>query len=306
MKKTLLDDLASGMHTELMKQGSAKPNLVKAAECLHAALEILEKQGLTARADQVLKLLQKIAQTNDARSDVQKMPSMTAIMDAGMSQKWLERFKAGDLRAVARFNKVLRGLGCSDHQIGNIIGKDKVMSEDTADALLDPNRSIGKFQDWMSDPTQPVDPRNPQPGETISLRSLPNTAPGDTISFQSMKEKMPPSNDDLVFQSLAQKKPSRPDRISNHHTKGLTSKKILKNLETHGTPFNLADDMPPTLDMNNLKESDFDPEFSEFAELLKNDIGDSDDELFNMEIGDDSLEVSENEVPMEDFEDERD
>lgn len=301
MKKTLLDDLASGMHKELIKQGSAKPNLAKAAECLHAALEIFEAHGMTARADQVLQLLQKIAQTNDARTDVQKMPSLKALMEAGMTQRDLQEFSKGNPIAKAKFNLVLRSLGYSDHQIGNFIGKTNVMSEEDAKSVIDPNRSFSKIYDWMSDPTQPVDPRNPQPGETISLRSLPNTVPGDTISFQSMKEKMPPGKDDLTFQSLAYKKPGK-----DRHTNGLTPEKMLKNLETHGTPFNLADDMPPTLDMNNLKETDFDPEFSEFAELLSGDNAASDDELFNMEVGDDSLEVSENDVPIEDFEDERD
>lgn len=302
MAKSLFEDeLIAGMEGQLRKQATGeKPSLAKAANCLHAALEILEEQGLTARADQVLKLLQKIAQTNEAR-DVMQMPTKEALVRAGLKEEDLIEFAKGSPIAKAKFNLVLRRLGYSDHQIGNIIGKTNVMSEDDAIEILNPNRSFSKIHDWLKNPTQPVDPRNPQPGETISLTRLPVTGPGDVISFQSMKEKSPPGKDDLVFNSLAYKKPS-----SDRHTKGLTPEKMLKNLETHGTPFNLADDMPPTLDMNNLKESDFDPEFAEFAEILKEDNSDSDDELFNMEITDDSLEVSENEVPIEDFEDERD
>lgn len=273
MAKSLFEDeLIAGMEGQLRKQAAGeKPSLAKAANCLHAALEILEEQGLTARADQVLKLLQKIAQTNEARTDVQRMPSLKALMEAGMTQRDLHEFSRGNPIAKAKFNLVLRSLGYSDHQIGNFIGKTNVMSEDDAKQVIDPNRSFSKIYDWMKDPTQPVDPNNPQSGESVSLNSI------------------------------AYKKPS-----NDRHTKGLTPEKMLKNLETHGTPFNLADDMPPTLDMNNLKESDFDPEFAEFSEILKEDNSDSDDELFNMEITDDSLEVSENEVPIEDFEDERD
>lgn len=288
MAKSLFEDeLIAGMEKQLRKQGSAeRPSLVKAAECLHAALEILEEQGMTARADQVLQFLQKLAQSNEAR-DVQQMPSLHKLMEAGLTQRDMHEFAKGNPMAKAKFNLVLRSLGYSDHQIGNFIGKTNVMSEEDAKSVLDPNRSFSKIYDWLSNPTEPVDPNNPQPGETISMRSVPLTGPGDTISFKSM----------------AQKKPGRPDR----HTKGLNLKKMMKNLENHGHMMNLADDgtldVPPPLDMNNLKESDFEPDFGEFAKLLS-DVGDSDD-LLEVDIND-TLEVSENDIPMDDFEDERD
>jgi hypothetical protein len=305
MAKSLFEnELIAGMEQQLRKQALAeKPSLTKAADCLHAALEILEEQGLTARADQLLQILQKIGQANEAR-DVQEMPSLPALMEAGMTQRDFHEFSKGNPIAKAKFNLVLRSLGYSDHQIGNFIGKTNVMSEDDAKAVLDPNRSFSKIYDWMKDPTQPVDPTSPQPGETISMKSLPITGPGDTISFKSMKEPTVPNKDDLVFKSIAAKKPGRPDK----HTKRLTPEKMLKNLEGHGFVFNLADDgmldVPPPLDMNNLKESDFEPEFGEFATLLKSDIDDSDD-LFATDIND-TLEVSENDIPIDDFEDERD
>lgn len=53
------DDLIRGMQDGLKKQ--TIPNLSQAAECLHAALEIFEQQGLSKRADQVLVLLEKLA-----------------------------------------------------------------------------------------------------------------------------------------------------------------------------------------------------------------------------------------------------
>ncbi len=62
IKKVFEDILISGMQEEMRKQASAKqPNLVEAAECLHAALEIFEESGMQTQADQVLNLLQKIA-----------------------------------------------------------------------------------------------------------------------------------------------------------------------------------------------------------------------------------------------------
>ena len=59
-KKSFEAEIMSGMQHELTKNVCAeKPNLSKAAECLHAALEILEAQGLQARADQVLDLIRE-------------------------------------------------------------------------------------------------------------------------------------------------------------------------------------------------------------------------------------------------------
>lgn len=37
-------------------------------------------------------------------------------------------------------------------------------------------------------------------------------------------------------------KPKNPTNVSDRHTKGLTSEKMVKNLSQHGTVFNLADD----------------------------------------------------------------
>lgn len=287
MTKSLFEDeLMAGMEKQLRKQASGeKPSLVKAAECLHAALEIFEEQGMTTRADQVLQLLQKLGQSNEAR-DVQQMPSLHKLMEAGLTQRDMHEFAKGNPIAKAKFNLVLRSLGYSDHQIGNFIGKNNVMSEEDAKEVVNPNRAYSKIYDWLSDPTKPVDPRNPQPGESISMKSVPLTGPGDTISFKSM----------------AKKGPGRP-----RHDSSMDVKRMLKNLETYGEPISLADDgsleVPPPLDMNNLKESDFMPDFEEFAGLLSGS-NDSDD-LLEVDIND-TLEVSENDVPMDDFEDERD
>lgn len=309
MSKSLFEDeLMTGMERQLRKQATAeKPSLAKAAECLHAALEIFEGQGMTARADQILKLLQKLAQSNEAR-DVMQMPTPKALMEAGLREKDMRNFAKGDPIAKARFNLVLRQLGYSDHQIGNIIGKTNVMSEDDARQIIDPNRSFSKIYDFIQDPTAPVDPMNPQPGEEISIRSLPITGPGDTISFKSMKEKPEPGKGEaLEFKSIAQKK--RSDR----HTQGLTSKKMTHNLKDHGHPMNLANDcaveLPPPVRKGSLKESDIEPDFKDLFDSPSFDMDASDDELFGIEIKEDSLEVSENDLPMEemhDFEDERD
>jgi len=280
MSKSLFEDeLVFSMEKQLRKQGSAeKPSLSKAAECLHAALEIFEEQGLTARADQVLQLLQKIAQSNEAR-DVQQMPSVHKLMEAGLTQRDMHEFAKGSPVAKAKFNMILRGLGYSDHQIGKFIGPTNVMSEDDAKQVMDPNRSFGKIHEWLQNPTKPVDPVNPQPGE------------------------------ELEFKSIAQKKRSA---LTDRHTHGLTPEKEVENLKHHGTPFNMADDADCGVDIGrpvhkgNLRDEDLDPDFAELLKSPSFDMDASDDELMGMEIKEDTLEVSEGDVSLEDFEDERD
>lgn len=288
MSKSLFEDeLMAGMEKQLRKQASAeKPSLAKAAECLHAALEIFEGQGMTARADQVLKLLQKIAQSNDARTDVMKMPTPKALMEAGLTDSDMREFAKGSPIAKAKFNLVLRSMGFSDHHIGQIIGPTNVMSEDEAKELIDPNRSYSKIWDFIKNPQEPF-------GEKLPPRNIDEKVePGDAFEFKS---------------KTAQKK--RSDR----HTKGLTSEKMTHNLKDHGHPMNLANDcavdLPPPVRKGYLKESDIEPAFKDLFDSPSFDIDASDDELFGIEIKEDNLEVSENDLPMgemHDFEDERD
>jgi len=59
MKKTFETDMASEMH---LKMGKQSPDLTKAAECLHSALEIFENAGLKIQANNIINLLYKIAE----------------------------------------------------------------------------------------------------------------------------------------------------------------------------------------------------------------------------------------------------
>lgn len=86
---------------------------------------------------------------------------------------------------------------------------------------------------------------------------------------------------DLQSQATKHKKPKRPDKIVDRHTKGLTPEKMVKNLLHHGTEFNMSDD-PFSLDTN------------------------ADDDLLDMDLSDDLLLVDEADLPeIEDFEDEK-
>jgi len=277
LKSLFENELISSMQKELRKQASddKHPSLAQAADCLHAALEIFEQQGMRARADQVLQLLEKIAQTNEVR-EVQQMPTMKSLMEAGLTQRDMVEFSKGSPRATAKMNLVLRRLGLSDHQIVRFIGPTKVMSEDEARETLNPNK----------------------PGSLLEFKSLsPEPAP------------KPKGEELLEFKSIAGSKKKSKDPA----TRGLTSEKEIKNLLHHGHPLNvtLADDggsvrVPPSLNKETLSADDLDPDFVDMLNASTFDIDASDDELMGMEIKEDSLEVFEKDIPMEDFEDERD
>lgn len=323
-KSVFEDELIHGMQRELQahdkKQGMQ--DLVKAADYLNAAVEIFEEAGLNAKADQVLRILGKIALAQDEQAaghdtKVKMMPSMKALMEKGVTHEDLRGVGKGDAFSKARVSTAFRALGYTDKEIGNLIGAHNVMSEDEAADLLDPNRSFGKIKNWIENPTAPIDPSNLQPGEEISLQSaLP-------------KKEHAPSPEDLVFRSIAQelglvddndakgkpRKPKDPTKVHDGHTHGLTSERMLENLKGHGTPFNMADDhnvdieQPESFDEDyqkwlamrpapKLRTRDIDPDL---VGLIQADDSDSDD-LLNVEIGNDLLEVSEGD-PEKTFED---
>lgn len=285
-KEFLADELGLNMQQELVKQASGeKPSLVKAAECLHAALEILEEQGLQSRADQVLRVLEKIAKSAPVLQKEAKIHSMKQLMEAGITQRDLNEFARGNPVAVAKLNLVLRKLGLSEHEISRFLGAGHLMTEEKAKEILNPNEP-GSMLEFQSLAPQSSPPMPGAEGEGEGL---------EFMSYAAGKKKV--------------KKPGRPDRIKDPHTKGLTPEKQVKNILDHGTQFNMADDncafdVPASVSIDALKADDMLPGFEELASI--SDISEADDELMAFDIGADSLEVSENDVPLEDFEDERD
>lgn len=282
-KNLFEDEIIANMRTELRKQASVdkKPELVTAAECLHAALEILEEAGLQSRADDVLRLLQKIAQSNKLKP-VENLPSINHLMQAGLTQRDMQEFAKGNPIAKAKFNLALRGMGMSEHQIGRLIGTKNVMSESDAKSVMDPNRSFGKIWDWMKDPTEKTE------------------TPENALEFKSLapKKELSPGSS-LQFNSLAQ----------DHHIKGLTSEKQIKNLKNHGHPMNLVDDnfsfdLPSR--KKTLSKDDMDVEFADILDAPSFDIDASDDEIMGIDDKSDSLEVFDKDVPLSDFEEEKD
>jgi len=150
IKKSVFEnDLIYGMQRELQayekKQGMN--NLVKAAECLHAAVEIFEEAGMTAKADQVLKILEKIAQdSNDAHGKPHKPKNPTRVSDSHTKGLTPEKMVANLKGHGTVFNMADDGAAADnlDDLIQDITDKGgalnlafNVPDQDNADDLLD-------------------------------------------------------------------------------------------------------------------------------------------------------------------------
>ena len=220
-KSVFEDELIAGMQYELREhdQKQGINDLVKAAEYLHSAVEIFEEAGMTAKADQVLNILAKIAA---ASTHVRKIPSLQSLMDAGVTIEDLKNAGSGDPISKARVNLALRSLGLPDKEIIEFVGHKNMMSEQEAKELLNPERAYSKINKWFKDPTTPIDPKDLRPGEEIV--------------FKSIAEELGLSDD-----QDAKGKSHKPTAVSDKHTHGLTSEKMLENLKNHGIVFNLAD-----------------------------------------------------------------
>ena len=279
MKEFFDEELIAGMQQELRKYAAdeAPPDLSKAAECLHAALEILEGQGKHAQADLLLQVLQKIAQTRKAKPAV-RLPATEILALHGITKHDFLAAHKGDPTALAKFNLVLRRLGYPDHEIWQMLGMKSIMPEQTAKDLLDPNRALGKIHDWIENPTGPLE------GESDFMKKWkadPSSAVFPRKEETKAEEFAHQNPNEVTIKSIAQKK-------TDWHTKGLTPAKMVENLKHHGTEFNL------------------DPDLADLLDLESFDIDASDDELMGIEIQEDSLDVFDKDVPLADFEDERD
>jgi hypothetical protein len=312
-KSVFEEELVAGMHRELVKNATSQDpeGVEKAVDYLNSAIDIFEDAGMTTQADQVLRILAKIAMTRP-----QEYPSIQALMQHGVKLSDLKDL-GRDAFAKARVNMALRKMHYSDKEIAGFLGHKNLMSEKDAAELLSPERAFTKMLDWMENP------------KTVSPSS--DLKKGDEFNISSV------ANDE----NEARKKPKDPRKISDRHTRGLTPEKMVANLKNHGHPLNLADD-------NNISETrtvkqpesfereyqdwlwkkehpkrkitveDIDPDLvglvdpemynkADDNDLIELDNADADD-LLNLDISDNALEVSEKDLKpeTENFEDERD
>ncbi len=279
IKKALFaDELAAGMQSELRKIASGDtPDLVKAGECLHAALEILEDAGLQKHADKVLGVLEKIA--NPAKA-IQRMPSLQELLKHGLTHKDLQQFGEGHHGARAKINRALRNMGMDDNQIASFIGKHNVVPEEDL-------KRFEMFSKWIEDPTA-SDVGPIQPGQSVTMQSLPSEP-----SLPTEGPEDPTVPKELSFQSIAAPRhPGRPDKIHDPHTSKLTPDKMVANLKHHGTEFNMPD----------LGWASYDPEGAQNLDTeMADDLNWNLEDILDAEVlSDESHEPT----PLDDFEDE--
>lgn len=164
-KPVFENELIAGMQHELRKMASGDPpDLVKAGECLHAALEILEDEGLQAHADKVLGLMEKIGASK--ATEVKMLPNFT---DLGLSTQDLRDFAEGKHHARVKMNSVLRRSGMTDDDIKKFIGPHNFVSQDEITRYI-------KLLDMIKNPTKSDEPSQLQPGDPqqFTMKTLAN------------------------------------------------------------------------------------------------------------------------------------
>jgi len=226
-KKSFEDELMYGMQRELRghDKNQGMNNLVKAAEYLHSAMDILEEAGLSKSADQVLHILAKVAH-GEGSEKIQKMIEET-----------LEPMEFG--------------------------GDEPLNPEDFEPISLQERLKMRELAPADDNDTASKKHKELEPGDEIEMKSLLNPPKEpEVFEFTSLMQpkQLPPSDDDLVFKSIAQelglidendskpRKPKDPTHVSDRHTKGLTSEKMVANMKNHGSWFNMADDGVVQLD----------------------------------------------------------
>lgn len=96
----------------------------------------------------------------------------------------------------------------------------------------------------------------------------------------------------VIIGKLADKAPSSAQQIAN--------------LKDRGTVFNMVDDVPSYKSSGQLTADDMDADFADLLDTPSFDMSASDDDLLLNQEVDDTLEVFDKDVPMTDFEDEKD
>lgn len=267
-KSVFEDDLIRGMQSELVKQAHnvEVQDLSAAADYLNSAVQILDEVGMVEASDKILNILLKVAQ-------VPQESSLGVLLQSGFTLEDLSQIGQNDKLRSAVF-ETLRSAGYDDNAIIKILfqikkyiesqqtsqppGKKKhpkydvtqdvslirgmLAGDPVATAKVNANlRDAGKndaeiiaeigFKNFMSE--REVRKVLSSPALDIIPKVYKKESPKAEII-----EKLEPYELELS----ANTKPRNPTKISDRHTKGLTSEKMVNNLKHHGTVFNMADD----------------------------------------------------------------
>ncbi len=273
---SFLDELALGMSQELQPsiKKQAMNELPEAAGLLYSAMEIFEAHGLTAQADKIMAILEKIA--HDKKAPECKQCGATMVEDT--------KTQAGGYNCIP----------CQgEREYRATMAKEKAKKHDTHQAK-DPqkiefssllhNKGEDKLKKQWLDHIGYMVREDESPAMAFDRLRVENPdflpAPRQNESLwdairQITHGENTRSKDELVFESY--QPPQGPihsdDQDARHkakqsdpHTKGLTPEKMTKNLKDHGTVFNLSDDGRAE-DLLNLDVNDADPGL----EVVEND-----------------------------------
>ena len=228
-KSVFEDDLIRGMQRELQSSEKKKygmTHLVKAADHLQSAMEILEESGLSVQADKILNILHKIAQDNNDTvsrkgKPVLEVPELHRFINAGLfSWQDLSQMVNGSPYHRAKVNVALHQVGFSDEKIKKNLGDRFFMPYHEAHKKLkEEELATSKIEGLITETLPPASA--PQPGEEIEIKTI--------------------ARDEQAAHGQP-RRPKNPSKISDSHTKGLTPEKMLQNMKQHGHPMNLADD----------------------------------------------------------------
>jgi len=306
IKKSIFeDDLIRGMQNELFKQASDidMQNLSSAVDYLNSAAQILEEAGMIEASNKIIDMLFKVATLNNkyAGWGDKSFPAMEVFMSHGLNPKDLAHLPTnplirakvikilrdlkytdenivkllgiknyfslkqvddilnnlremldGDILARAKINKLLRNANKNSIEIINLIGKNNFMTQNEIEDALHPTsvRSVEKLY------------RTQEPAII-----------GTPGQFIHMTDEQYIDPDELLATAM-EKRPKDPTKISDRHTKGLTSEKMVNNLKHHGTVFNMADD-----GSFDILDADIDDNLTVSEDALTPIINDFEDEI---------------------------
>ncbi len=280
------------MHSYEKKQGMK--NLVNAAEYLNSAADILESNGLKSKANKILNILSKIA--HDKEPDKEELKKQEEAED--FRRKILFWLKQEEDKNVSGYK--VHGLGdmaTKMHKLDNI--EDISLADDKSSK----NKNV-KIKNIVVDTLVPILAKEPTKMEIKEVvreveRALMQWYYSDKQDDDDVDVEAPSNKDERKKQEvgtakppqqtppLAKKnvtpvglggnkpltdtndirarKPKNPTKVSDRHTKNLTSEKMLKNYKRHGTAFNMADD-------NNVdvkQPPEFDDDYSDIMNMMK-------------------------------------
>ena len=148
-----------------------------AIEYINNAAEILDKHQMFAQSDKLVNFLYKFASSKDIPTKVLQMPSISALMSKGLTNKDIHEITKKNPLSLAKLNNILREMGFDNHQIVRLIGLDSFVPEDEARRMLKIEHMIAK--PFAKD-------KDLEEGEIIEFRSIAKDKHTDGLTSEKM------------------------------------------------------------------------------------------------------------------------